>query len=102
MTPNPQTMSLSSAGPSTPRRRNRGPVLDPLEKRRKALEKKAEAGDAYANRELRENHDYWYGQAGRDDALREMSAHQLAGVRALAEDALEPIPIGAPGWRRAR
>jgi hypothetical protein len=30
----------------------------------------------------------WYGQAGRDDALREMSAHQLAIVRACVEDAL--------------
>jgi hypothetical protein len=66
-------------------------ALTPLAKQRKALEKKAEAGDVYAIRELREHHDYWYGQAGRDDALKEMSAHQLAAVHALVRDALEGV-----------
>jgi hypothetical protein len=64
------------------------PDLDPLSKQRQALEKKANQGDVYAVRELRENQDYWYAQAGRDDALKLMSAHQLAIVRACVEDAL--------------
>jgi hypothetical protein len=71
-------------------RRQESPAdLDPLAKQRAALEKKANTGDVYAVRELRENADYWYAQAGRDDALKLMSAHQLAIVRACVEDALE-------------
>ena len=70
------------------RRKGKTPSLDPLAKQRKALEKKAEGGDVYAIRELRENAEYWYGQAGRQDALAAMNTTQLEAVRAICEDAL--------------
>lgn len=39
---------------------------DALRERRSALESKAKKGDVNANRELRENHDYYYGDRGAD------------------------------------
>jgi hypothetical protein len=61
-------------------------ALTPLAKQRKALEKKAEAGDVYAIRELREHHDYWYGQADTQPLLALASPLQLQALHAIAVD----------------
>ena len=61
----------------------------PFSQQRQALEKKANGGDVTAIRELREHHAYWYGTAEREDALKELSAHQLAIVQAVLVDAME-------------
>jgi hypothetical protein len=55
-------------------------ALTPLDKTRKALEKKAAAGDVYAARELREHADWYYG-----------SAHGDAWQELLTEDELDTV-----------
>jgi hypothetical protein len=52
----------------------------------KALEKKAEAGDVYAIRELREHHHYWYGQADTQPLLALATPRQLQALHAIAVD----------------
>ena len=79
-------MSLSGAGPSQSTRERESDALAPLAKQRKALEKKAEAGDVYAIRELREHHDYWYGQADTQPLLVLASPLQLQALHAIAVD----------------
>jgi hypothetical protein len=59
---------------------------DPLAKQRKALEKKAEAGDVSAIRELREHHDYWYGTADAAPLHALASPLQLQALHAIAVD----------------
>jgi hypothetical protein len=61
-------------------------ALTPLAKQRKALEKKAEAGDVYAIRELREHHDYWYGTADAAPLHALASPLQLQALHAIAVD----------------
>jgi hypothetical protein len=60
--------------------------VDPLGKQRRALEKKAEGGDVYAIRELREHHEYWYGQADTQPLLALASPLQLQALHAIAVD----------------
>jgi hypothetical protein len=60
--------------------------LNPLAKQRQALEKKANGGDVTAIRELRENHDYWYGTADTQPLLALASALQLQALHAIAVD----------------
>jgi hypothetical protein len=60
---------------------------DILKARREALERKAEQGDVHANRELRENHDYYYGGQAKDIwAL--LTIEQRGVVRAMLDDPL--------------
>jgi hypothetical protein len=59
---------------------------DPHSKQRKALEKKAEAGDVYAIRELREHHEYWYGQADTGPLHALATPLQLQALHAIATD----------------
>jgi hypothetical protein len=61
-------------------------ALTPLAKQRKALETKAEAGDVYAIRELREHHDYWYGQADTQPLYALATPLQLQALHAIATD----------------
>jgi hypothetical protein len=60
--------------------------LDPLAKQRQALEKKAEAGDVYAIRELLEHHDYWYGTADAAPLHALATDRQLQALHAIAVD----------------
>ena len=68
--------------------------LDPLAKQRQALEKKANGGDVTAIRELRENHEYWYGSAMHQDWAKTMyasphGARRLAATHAVIEAAMQ-------------
>ena len=74
---------------SEARAQESGAEMDPLGKQRRALEKKAEAGDVYAIRELREHHDYWYGQADTQPLLALASPLQLQALHAIAVDVRE-------------
>jgi hypothetical protein len=60
--------------------------LDPLAKQRQALEKKAEAGDVYAIRELREHREYWYGTADAAPLHALATPRQLQALHAIAVD----------------
>jgi hypothetical protein len=61
-------------------------TLTPLAKQRKALEKKAESGDVYAIRELREHHEYWYGTADAQPLYALATPLQLQAWHAIATD----------------
>jgi hypothetical protein len=69
-----------------PTRERESDALTPLAKQRKALEKKAENGDTYAIRELREHREYWYGQADTQPLLALASPLQLQALHAIAVD----------------
>jgi hypothetical protein len=78
--------------------------LNPLAKQRKALEKKANDGDVTAIRELRENHEYWYGTADAAPMHALATPRQLQALHAIAVDVragvestwLEPLDVPDP------
>lgn len=79
-------MSLSGTGPSRAAERRRPRPRLRRTRPRIALEAKAEKGDVYAIRELREHNEYWYGQADTAPLHALATPLQLQALHDIAVD----------------
>lgn len=73
-------------GSLSSRRAKKTETATPKDKARIALEAKAEKGDVYAIRELREHNEYWYGQADTAPLHALATPLQLQALHDIAVD----------------